>query len=140
MTPSYGRTQEQHDNLQKLINGLKALPDDYGLLNMYRFASYDTAAKNATPEHPCRTSMCIAGHGPSLGIPFIDVDNGRWTPYSKRAFGFINCVHWDFCFSAHWPDDMNQAIARLEMAQRGDIPKPWDFDDIYPNTFTETEQ
>ena len=133
MTPSYGRTQEQHDNTQKLINGLKALPDDYGLLDMREFAESYGSAKNATPEHPCGTSMCIIGHGPSLGIPFINEDNCSWPRYSRRAFGFTRKTKsgWSFCFSSYWPNDMNQAIIRLEMAQHGKIPDSWYHDDIY---------
>ena len=137
MMPSYGRTQEQHDNLQKLIDGLKSKPDNYGLLNMSRFAEDDRLAKTATPEHPCGTSMCVVGHGPSFGIPFIYEDLNDWMEYSLRAFGFVG-LKWNFCFNSLWSmycsSDINEAIARLEMAQRGDIPNWWNYDD----TFTET--
>ena len=123
MTPSYGRSQEQHDNTQKLIDGLKAKPDDYDLLVMESFGADDIAAKHATPEHPCRTAMCVAGHGPSLGIPFTAADNNSWVNYTIRAFGFMGGTYeWSFCFSPVWSDDMNQAVARLELAQRGEIP------------------
>ena len=133
MTPSYGRTQKQHDNLQKLIDGLKALPDDYSLLDMNRFAINDGEAIRATPIHPCGTSMCIVGHGPSFGIPFTDEDGNDWVYYSKRAFGFSACTRkWEFCFDPLWPSDVNQAIIRLEMAQREEIPVLWDFDDKFP--------
>ena len=134
MTPSYGRTQEQHDNVQKLIDGLKALPNDYGLLEMKLFAKNDSWAKRATPKHPCKTCMCVVGHGPSLGIPFIPEDYDCWGKYSERAFGFAGeDFEWDFCFGVKWPDDINEAIARLEMAQRGEIPDllDWDYYDLY---------
>ena len=137
MIPSYGRTQEQHDNVQKLIDGLKALPDDYRKLHMKSFAENNSWAKNATPENPCGTCMCIIGHGPSLGIPFINKDKNDWNRYSTRAFGFcVGYRKWSFCFSPYWPNNIKQAIARLEMAQRGDIPNYWN----YECTFTETEQ
>ena len=139
MKPSYGRTQEQHDNVQKLIDGLKALPNNYRLFDMKRFAEDYKIAKNATPEHPCGTCMCIVGHGPSLGVPFIDRDMNIWGIYSERAFGFGDEGDiWDFCFGSSWPNDIKQAIARLEMAQRGEIPDLLDWD--YNDRFTETEQ
>ena len=55
MTPSYGRTQEQHDNVQKLIDGLKALPSNYEFFDMMIFAEDESWAKYATPEHPCQS-------------------------------------------------------------------------------------
>ena len=136
MRPSYGRTQEQHNNTQKLIDGLKALPDDYELLNMEQFAENYAWAKNATPENPCGTCMCVVGHGPSLGIPFIDEDEWSWPRYSRRAFGFTlkNNSAWRFCFSSAWCNDIDEAIARLEIAQRGEIPDTWDYDNIFINT------
>ena len=135
MTPSYGRTKEQHDNTQLLIDGFKALPDDYNLLVMKYFAINNAWAKNATPEHPCKTTMCIIGHGPSFGIPHTNEDRNSWEQYSFRAFGFeFGSKGWSFCFSSNWPNDMNQAIIRLEMMQRGEVPDVWDYDDVYTNT------
>ena len=145
MTPSYGRTQEQHDNLQKLIDGLKAKPKHYAFFDMGQYARDDIGARRATPEHPCQTYMCVVGHGPSLGIPFTDEDINSWCQYSERAFGFeFASKKWLFCFASLWSmycsSDINEAIARLEMAQRGEIPDDWDYDDIYSITLMETEQ
>ena len=138
MKPSYGRTQEQHDNVQKLIDGLKALPNDYDFFDMEQFAENDGEAIHATPEHPCQSCMCIIGHGPSFGIPLIYGDWGNWRNYSRRAFGFSHIgIYWRFCFNGNWPNDINQAIIRLEMAQRGEIPDEWNFGDIYDNIFME---
>ena len=132
MKPSYGRSYAQFNNTQKLIDGLKALPGNYEFFDMKRFADDNIAAKHATPEHPCQSCMCIIGHGPSLGIPFIDLDRNDWLGYSIRAFGFKNDAYaWIFCFSANWHDSIGQAIARLEMAQRGEIPSSFNFTDIY---------
>ena len=138
MKPSYGRTQEQHDNMQKLIDGLRALPDDYDFFDMAQFAENSGLAKTATPQHPCQSCMCIIGHGPSFGIPLIYGDYNSWMIYSWRAFGFEeDDNNWKFCFHGDWPNDINQAIIRLEMAQRGEIPDGWDYDDIYENTLME---
>ena len=142
MALSYGRTQEQYDNLQKLINGFKALPSDYVLLDMELFALNRAEAQNATPANPCTSLMCVVGHGPSFGIPFIKEDDCCWLTYAWRVFGMRNsfeynlavdsrrkvffCGAWDFCFSYRWSNSINETIARLELAQRGEIPSEWD--------------
>ena len=130
------RTPQQDVNLQKAITGLQNLPADYDLLVMKSYANDEQDAAQATPQHPCGTAACVVGHCPSFGIPMAprDAAIGRWGKYSSEAFGMPyneSDGDWDFCFGAHWPDSVPEAIARLKLYQTYDIPTEWGYDDRF---------
>ena len=35
---------------------------------------------------------------------------------------------YEFCFSEHWPDDAEEAVARLQLANARKVPKSWGYD------------
>jgi hypothetical protein len=125
-------TQLNIENLKKLREfWSKSEPE---LLDMGDFAHNPDEARYADQQHPCGSSMCAIGSGPSAGIPF-DNDMG-WMHYSKRVFGVGAANYgpdpeWNFLFSDIWPSSVDQLIARLTLAIDGKIPKVWTYEDQY---------
>lgn len=158
------RTPYQVANMDKLIEGLKSLPDDYSHLHMGSFSRHTDHRKlkdgvpvseaihsNPTDEEfECGSSACIIGHGPMFGVTvpkrcFYKVLDNRinWPKYAETVFGINDELpngvnhsggtEWDFCFGADWPNDIKQAIERLQMKQSGKVPDNWSFGDVYKN-------
>lgn len=124
-------TQLNIENLKKLREFWIA-QEDQSLLDMSDFASDYDEAQDATPEHPCGSSMCAIGSGPSAGIPFEEDDDYSWMDYSNRVFGICSIERdWNFLFSETWPDDINQLVARMTLVIDGKIPNRWTYEDEY---------
>ena len=124
----------QRENLKKLVRFFESLPEDYGNLEMYMWAHDEMEAANATPEHPCGTPACLAGHGPSAGIPLQKHGGSiNWANYASRAFGYR---HLDFLFGFGWPDSIPEGLARIKLVLANNVPEDW----YYSDRFTGEEQ
>ena len=103
-------------------------------LDMKQYAVDKTAAMNASPEHPCQTSCCLVGYGPSAGIPMTDyeVSLGDFPNYLDRVFSVSNDmgdIDFEFVFGERWSTDIDHAIKRLDyVIENNDYPDDWFYD------------
>jgi hypothetical protein len=93
-------------NLAKLAVHLRKLPADYPHFSMGVFNSVTdfrdggSAEDLALHEH-CGSTACAVGHGPlALGIARSHTED--WITYSRRVFGPLCTMAWDWCFSGDW--------------------------------------
>ena len=100
------RTKKQNENLLKLANYLKALPEDYEHFDMKAFIEvgaenymFPRSLHKSDIINSCGTVACAVGHGPSAGI--IPKRKEFWVEYSNRAFT-NNEDEWDWCFNSEW--------------------------------------
>lgn len=71
--------------------------------------------------HHCETVCCLAGHGPAAGFP--PQPQETWDNYVTRVFVDTESHTFLWLFGASWPDDIQDAIARLAWFLQGnDIP------------------
>lgn len=85
-------------------------------------------------QHECDTSACLLGHAPIFGV--VKGLNESWSSYSLRSFGHsvsVSSNSWDFLFFDAWPDDIQEAIARLKMYIEGFDPasEEWTYESRY---------
>ncbi len=134
----YFISKEQEQNLRKLVIGLeRLLPTHEDKFDMVDFADNDEEAEEGTIEHPCESSACAVGYGPSCGIPF-EKHLVSWNYYSAASFGGENyngeyTIN-DFMFSSHWDHKKNQmreAIARIKIVLAGEVPEIFDYTESY---------
>ena len=128
-------SNQQRENLKKLVRFLEALPEDYDGVRMDRWAEDGMEAANATPEHPCGTPACLAGHGPGAGIPFISSEFGRfgsplWERYTRRVFAREQDRR-AFMMGVYWPDSIPEGIARIKLVLADKVPADWDYSDRF---------
>lgn len=145
------RTKEQVENVNRLIAGLASLPVNYKKFHMSFFTDnvsdsfiVENNGSLDDPDH-CGTTACIVGHGPSFGVTILKQhlrpsNRIDWALYSEESFGFYDhngwqnnlspelFNDWTFCFGEDWPDSIPEAIARLKVANEGNIPAEWDYD------------
>jgi len=73
----------------------------------------------------CKTTACLAGHGPLAGIEVIDTDEG-WSDYNMRCFGVApREIYQQWLFDEDWVDTDNSltgAVARVRYALEYGIP------------------
>ena len=108
------RTEGQNENLLKLANYLKALPEDYDHFAMESFIEgnvvnyiFPRSLYNSDILNSCGTIACAVGHGPAAGIrPKKDE---FWVGYSHRAFT-IDEDEWDWCFNGEWSEIDNTHV------------------------------
>ena len=122
----YNLTKKQLENLQLLHDGLPKQKN----LEMKYYAENAEGAKTATKEHPCGTTTCIAGFGPSCGVPIKP--NEFWFEYTERQFHNENDGRVDdFIFYPDWPNSIEQGQKRIKMVIDGKMPENFDFKDRY---------
>jgi len=77
-------------------------------------------------ESECKTCCCLLGHGPYAGVR---VENDEWDEYSREEFGLdVERGSWIFLFSENWPDNIQEAVARLQMYINGFDPESLAFE------------
>ena len=138
------KTPQQQQNFRTLLNGLVDMYGDkrhdahfkMGNFQVSEYGSVIWRTRNAFTKHDCGTSACLLGHGPIFGIINDRALQMRWDEYSQEFFGvdqFVTDGEWDFLFSAEWPDDIQEAIARLRryIDEEEHIWGYYDFSDRY---------
>lgn len=121
-------TQQQHDNLKRLLAGAKSYLDRQNKgeklsteFDMSTFSSFTFDEEMATC---CGTRGCLAGHGPTFGVPKMMCET--WADYVRRVFlptysRLRECEVGYFLFSSAWHANaetrtLQHAVFRLEYA------------------------
>lgn len=116
-----GITEEQKENLNKVLSFAKAHPDVPFNMGWFLFGfdnmsaeRYCACVSDPVPEtHPCGTSCCLAGMGLQAGI--APLNHETWVEYINRVYGINGrSDDFDFLFSSYHPNDLPAAIRRLE--------------------------
>ena len=64
----------------------------------------------------------------------IDIYHESNTPCRLGHAALVpNTDGWLFLFSVFWPDDIDEAIARIDLVLTNNVPKEWSFDDRFAN-------
>ena len=123
-TSPFVLSNDKQRNLAKLALYIHSLPEDYSGFNMEHFFRYPSDSIRQAFQ-PCRvvgdkitcgTSACLAGHGPSAGIPF---ENGEdWLGYVNRVFieyyeKTSLDVGWDWLFCQSHSNDHMDGFKRI---------------------------
>ena len=128
--------EEHRENLKLLVKGIDDGIIQESTLDMKNYAKDGNLAVVATPDHPCKTLMCLIGHGPSCGVPLneheIDSVSISWHKYSIRAF-CEDVSAWYFMFADSWPNDVKEARERIMMVIENRMPEyySWTYSDRF---------
>lgn len=114
------------ENLQKLIDYAKTLPDDYEInMECYR-KDRDNLSSNFRVPHTevpvCGTVACFVGLAPYAGI--APLEDERWCSYETRCFG-TDPKEFFWLFGSHWANTDNTlsgAVLRAEWYLEHGLP------------------
>lgn len=129
-----GITEEQKENLNKILSFAKTHPDLAFDIRWFiagreaNFHLHNDATYTPVPQtHPCGTSCCLAGMGLQAGIK--PTEDETWGDYIFRVYGIDEMTNeFNFLFSASHTNSLPAAIRRLEYFLTEGLPDTDDFE------------
>lgn len=130
-----GITEEQKENLNKILDFAKTHPDLAFDMRWFivgknletgRYRG-DTTSTPVPQNHPCGTSCCLAGMGLQAGVK--PTKNETWGDYIVRVYGIDEeSDEFNFLFSASHTSSLPDAVRRLEYFLIEGLPDTDNFD------------
>lgn len=130
------------ENLKIAIEGLKSLNISKGQFDMNFFGGidiYDEKSARKKVKNTCNTVACAVGWCPFIEelSPIASDFNRRgffcYNTYTKRIFGDIGCMLWQFMFEDAWyayDNTLEGAIARMQYVYDGKYTDEWGYEDF----------
>ena len=133
--------EQQRKHLSRLLEHMEGLPDDYDQFGMNEFSS-GSLTPCEVAENDCQTILCLAGHGPLVGIGDAETVRRIGWPSYVQIYLCPRGAVFSWLFHAGWSERDNTlagAIKRLRYflnvgvpenssdIMYGEAPYPWEF-------------